>query len=361
LIDVLTEALKGVVVVPETAAWTGPWLSATRTPSLQRVANRPIVCHVLDALLAAGIVDVAVVAPSDATGEIGECISREGPTGLAVRHLVADRLGEGDAALLAAAEFVGDDPCVLHRANGLLGETLLTHIELLHRDAVDALLLVEHGGCDAPRLRLVPPASPCPPAGTDSLLASPGFAGVCLLGAGALARLASSGRTVRLRDFATLARQLARDGGRAQVQAVRGWRHFAGEALDLLDMNRTMLESLDVETTPSAYDGNRFEGPVAIHPTACVSASVIVGPVMIGAGSLITDSYIGPHTSIGERVRIDGAELERSIVLDDASVLHVGGRLVASIVGRHARVFRDFSLPRALRLQVGDGDEVALC
>ncbi len=48
-------------------------------------------------------------------------------------------------------------------------------------------------------------------------------------------------------------------------------------------------------------------------------------------------------------------------MLADASVLHVGGRLVASIVGRHARVFRDFSVPRALRLQVGDGDEVALC
>ncbi len=356
----LTKAVKGVAVVPEHAAWTGPWLSATRTPSLQRVANRPIVCHVLDALLAAGIVDVAVVAPSDVTAEIAECISREGPVGVAVHNLVADRLGEGDAALLAAAEFVGEDPCVLHRANGLLGQALLPHIERRDREGVDALLLVEPGGCDAPRLRLVPPASP-PPLGADSLLASPGFAGVCLLGAGALARLASPQCTARLRDFAALAQQLAHDGGRAQVQVARGWRHFAGEALDLLDMNRTILESLGLETTPSAYDGNRFEGPVAIHPTACVSASVIVGPVMIGAGSLITDSYIGPHTSIGERVRIDGAELERSIVLDDASVLHVGGRLVASIVGRHARVFRDFSIPRALRLQVGDGDEVALC
>jgi hypothetical protein len=42
-------------------------------------------------------------------------------------------------------------------------------------------------------------------------------------------------------------------------------------------------------------------------------------------------------------------------------VMHVGGRLVSSLVGRDARVFRDFSLPRALRLWVGDGDEIALC
>jgi hypothetical protein len=33
---------------------------------------------------------------------------------------------------------------------------------------------------------------------------------------------------------------------------------------------------------------------------------------------------------------------------------------VASIVGREAHIFRDFSMPRALRPKVGDGDEVAL-
>jgi glucose-1-phosphate thymidylyltransferase len=126
-------------------------------------------------------------------------------------------------------------------------------------------------------------------------------------------------------------------------------------------MNRAILDTLDAEATPSPGDGNRFEGNVSIHPTARVTSSIIIGPVMVGADALISDSYIGPYTSIAERVRIEGAELERSIVLAHASVLHVGGRLVASIVGRHARVFRDFSMPRALRLQVSDGDEVALC
>jgi hypothetical protein len=41
--------------------------------------------------------------------------------------------------------------------------------------------------------------------------------------------------------------------------------------------------------------------------------------------------------------------------------MHVGTRLVSSLVGRGAHVFRDFSLPRAMRLCVGEGDEVALC
>jgi glucose-1-phosphate thymidylyltransferase len=92
-----------------------------------------------------------------------------------------------------------------------------------------------------------------------------------------------------------------------------------------------------------------------------VRSSVIVGPTVIGPDTTIADAYIGPYTSVGARARIEGAEIERSIVYSGASILHVGGRIVSSVVGRNARVFRDFSLPRALRLHVGDGTEVALC
>jgi glucose-1-phosphate thymidylyltransferase len=350
---------KGVVVVPNTTRWTGPWLSATRAASLQRVANRPIVCHVLDALRDAGVVEIAVVAPSDVADELVTCIDAEQPADVEVRHLVyePDRTGE---ALLALAEFVGDDACLLHRADGLLGQPLPSLGELLAEESSDALLLLQDDDGEVKRLRLVPQR--VLRTVENGLTPTPnGVAGVCLLGPGVLGRLAKLDPVEQTLDLAVLAQRLAGDGGRVQMRFVHRWRHFAGDALDLLDMNRMVLDALDPEIRVSATDGNRFEGAIAIHPTASVHSSVIIGPVIIGAEALVADSYIGPHTSIAERVRIEGAELERSIVLADASVLHVGGRLVASIVGREARIFRDFSMPRALRLQVGDGDEVALC
>lgn len=117
--------------------------------------------------------------------------------------------------------------------------------------------------------------------------------------------------------------------------------------------------------TPSSPHGsgrdNRIEGRVQIHPTATVTTSVIVGPVVVGEGAEVFNAYIGPYTSIGAQARIEGAEIERSIVSPGASIVHVGARLVSSLVGRGAHVFRDFSLPRAMRLCVGEGDEVALC
>ena len=71
-------------------------------------------------------------------------------------------------------------------------------------------------------------------------------------------------------------------------------------------------------------------------------------------------SYVGPYTSIGRDVLIEGAELEHSIVFPGARIQHLSSRLEASIVGAGARVFREFRLPRALRVTVGDGAEVSL-
>jgi glucose-1-phosphate thymidylyltransferase len=153
------------------------------------------------------------------------------------------------------------------------------------------------------------------------------------------------------------------------IERVDGWRCNRGNVDDLLELNHIALDGLSREPVdgagatapPAVFGGNRIEGYVDVHPTACVQSSVIVGPAAIGPGAQVLDAYIGPYTSIGSDVRIEGAEVERSIILPGASIMHIGGRLVGSVVGRDARVFRDFSLPRALRLNVGDGGEVSLC
>lgn len=345
---------KGVVVIPESTRSAGPWLGATRANSLQRVANRPILCHVLDALSEAGVLETTIVAPADVAAEVSACVALEGPPGLAVDQLVHEDTIAGPT-VAAVRDFVGDAPCVLHRGDGLLGETLFAPCG---EDRPDAVVLVRDGALERRRLRLV---------SVERVVAAPtelplGVAGASVLGPGVLAGLAEACPENQLLDFAAITERVAAAGGSTRVLVAQGWRHFAGDTLDLLDMNRVLLDRLQADSIPETIEeGNRFEGQVSIHPTAHVSSSAIVGPVLIGPHAWISDSYIGPHTSIAERVRIEGAELERSIVLADASVLHVGGRLVASIVGREARIFRDFSMPRALRLQVGDGDEVALC
>ncbi|HST55128.1 MAG TPA: hypothetical protein VLJ42_04430 [Solirubrobacteraceae bacterium] len=352
------------MIVPACVATPGATaLGEPAAAALQRVANRPIVCHVLDELRAAGVTEVALVVASSVSAELQESVNTDGPRDIDISYMSYDEANTLEHALDSAARFVGESPCIVHVADGLLTEPLAPFAELLRENASDLVVLVREGAEDAESIglgtrRLLRLAEDAP---SGTIL---GLAGVCLFGPGALAR-ASGIRwwPDRDLDLVAVAEQLVAGGGRLHVGCVREWRRYTGDPHDLLELNRQMLDALGPDASRSLPSGasNRIEGRVSVHPTAVVQSSVIIGPAIIGAGALVLESYIGPYTSIGADVRIEGAEVERSIILAGASIMHVGGRLVASVVGRDARIFKDFSLPRAMRLNVGDGGEVALC
>jgi glucose-1-phosphate thymidylyltransferase len=149
-------------------------------------------------------------------------------------------------------------------------------------------------------------------------------------------------------------------GGQVGTCGATDWWRFRGGTDALLDGNRFALDGLRADYDPSQVSDSTIQGAVIVHPDASVSSSVVRGPAVIGARARLRDAYVGPYTSIGEDVVVEGAEIEHSVVLPGASISHLGGRLEASVIGPKSRVFRDFRLPRALRLTVGEGAEVCL-
>ena len=81
---------------------------------------------------------------------------------------------------------------------------------------------------------------------------------------------------------------------------------------------------------------------------------------MIGGGAELIDTFIGPYSAIGPAARLEGAEVDHSIVLSGAAIHHLGHRIEASVVGAGAQVARDFGMPTAVRLQVGRYSTVML-
>ena len=96
-----------------------------------------------------------------------------------------------------------------------------------------------------------------------------------------------------------------------------------------------------------------------IEDGARVDGSRIVGPVIIGAGAKVIDSYIGPFTSIAEGCAIADSEVEYSIVLRGASI-HGVRRIEASLVGHDVEVTSAPKVPRAHRLILGDHSRVQI-
>jgi glucose-1-phosphate thymidylyltransferase len=351
----------GLVVV-EDAATGGDVRRSSRALALEHVANRPIAHHVLDILESAGVQDVVVASSAEHADAVRDCMAARGQQdGVQLRYL--DQPGPLDlaGALSLAAPTIGGAPCIVHLASGLLGGPLGPFLDCVRGDAPDVVLFVHQGPAPDGHLS-ASTQEMLHIAELDPKVAGLGIAGVWLLGPDALRHVAAAawkdGNDV---DLTGVAEPIAAVDGSIRVLLVDTWCRYAGDPLDLLELNRTTLDRLVGDRSRPVNNGNRIEGRVRIHEGACVRASVIVGPTVIGPGARITDAYIGPYTSIGPGARVEGAEIERSIVSAGASITHVGGRLVASVVGRDARVFRDFTLPRALRLRVGEGTEVALC
>jgi glucose-1-phosphate thymidylyltransferase len=344
-----------VVVSSETPRGDDESLWATR-----RVANRPIACHAIESLAEAGIERLAVVAPPDELSEIRECLDGELGAGITPTYLAQTHRSDLLGAIRTAAPFVNGDPTVLHVADGLLGQALIGAVPAREEELPDLLLMLHRG--DGSQQGLEP--------STQKLLglteingrgARLALAGVCVFGPALLERAAQTPSHSREPiGIIAIAEHLASTGSRLEASVARCWRRYRGAPADLLELNRIVLDQQIVHGETVEHGDNRIEGRAVIHPTAEVRSSIVLGPCIIGAGARVADSYIGPYTSIGARADIEGAEIVRSIIAEDVRIKHIGGRIEGSTIGRHANIFRDFGLPRALRLHVGDGVEVGL-
>jgi glucose-1-phosphate thymidylyltransferase len=312
-------------------------------------------------MLDAGVCEVALVIPAQARDEVEACIAAEGPVELTSKCFPYDD-DERPEALMAASGFIGDGPCIVHPPDGLLTQPLAGFLGGVRMEAPDLVVLVRKGSGESDSIGLATRRLLRLADEGSAPLAVQGPTGIYVFGSGGLSRAIEAGwRTESEPDLVTVAERLVEIGGAVHVEYVSGSLRCTGKSADLLEMNRVVLDELEPQLEPIAGADNRIEGSVVVHSSACVESSVIIGPAIVGPGALVVESYIGPYTSIGAHSHIEGAEVERSIILSGASIMHVGGRLVASVVGRDARVARDFSLPRAMRLNVGDGGEVVLC
>ena len=138
----------------------------------------------------------------------------------------------------------------------------------------------------------------------------------------------------------------------------RGWWIDTGKKDDMLEANRLILEELTAQQLGSVDESSRLIGKVIIEAGAEVINSTIRGPAIIGEGTRIVNSYVGPFTAIYHHCTIQNSEIEHSIVLEHCSINDLPGRLCDSLIGRHVEVSRSTMRPSAYRLVLGDHSHV---
>jgi glucose-1-phosphate thymidylyltransferase len=328
--------VQKALLLAGTPAGQTPWPSVPAGPRhLVPVANRPILFHALASLEEAGVRDLVIAVEPESADATAAAVRRAGTTDMVVDCRMWEPGTGLSGAVAVARDFVSDEPVLVQLADALVGERIRPHVAAFEREELDLLTL------------RLPGADPTPAVGRD---------GLHVLNHRAVSWLADDAGDA-MEDVTAGLRAL---GARVRVQPVDGCLPCHGGEDSLLDGNRQLLERLKRSVNPLAYPTCELQGPVRIHPTATLEHCLVRGPATIGPGCWLSDAYVGPYTSIGAGVRIDGSQVEHSIVLDGAQLKHVGPRLESSVIGRGARIDRSFALPTAMRVSVGDGARITL-
>ena len=148
------------------------------------------------------------------------------------------------------------------------------------------------------------------------------------------------------------------NGYRVEASIVGSWWKDTGKPEDILEANRLILDDIKAGNKGTAKN-SKIIGRVVVDSGTAISNSIVKGPCCIGQDCTITDSYIGPYTSIGNGCQIKETEIEDSIVMDGSMIMNAG-RIVDSLLGRNVRIMESNGKPKGSRLIIGDNSDIKL-
>lgn len=357
-------AMKALILAGGAGTRLRP-ITHTSAKQLVPVANKPILFYGLEEMARAGVREVGIIV-GDTRDEIMAAVGDGSRWGIDVTYIPQDApLGLAHCVLIAR-DFLGDDEFVMYLGDNLLEQGLNKFVEGFVADRGDAAAqillkqvpdpqrfgIAELDG-DGNVVRLV--EKPAEPASDLALV------GVYLFDRRIHEAVAAIDPSARGELEITDAIQWLVDQGYTVRQRVlEGWWIDTGKLTPLLEANRLILEKLESRCDGKVDGTSSIEGRVVIERGAEIVNSTVRGPAIIGEGTRVTDSYIGPFSAIAGDCEITHSEIDHSVVMEHSRIVDAGTRIVDSLLGRYAEVFRSQQKPRAVRLMLGDHSLVDL-
>ncbi|MEU6161732.1 glucose-1-phosphate thymidylyltransferase [Streptomyces sp. NPDC047130] len=339
-------------------------ITHTSAKQLVPVANKPVLFYGLESIADAGITEVGIIV-GDTADEIRAAVGDGSRFGLSVTYIPQEKpLGLAHAVLIAR-DFLGDDDFVMYLGDNFIVGGIDDIVEDFRGSRPDAQILLTKvpdprafgvAVLDAEGQVVALEEKPERPQSDLALV------GVYLF----TSRIHDAVRAIEPSwrgelEITHAIQRLIDDRAAVRSTVIQGYWKDTGNVVDMLEVNRMVLESLESRTDGEVDAESETVGRVVVEPGARVTRSRIVGPAIIGAGTQVSDSYIGPFTSVGENCTVSDSELEFSIVLRDAAIRGVG-RIESSLIGRHAEVTTQTApgVPSAHRLVLGDHSKVRI-
>ncbi len=343
-------------------------LTHTSNKHLIPIANKPMIHYALEAVAAAGIRDVGIVLNPDTGEEIRRALGGGAPWGLAITYVLQEAPLGLAHVIRAAEEYLRREPFVFFLGDNVVVGGIRQFVERFQARGDHCHLVLAHvrdpqrfGVAEVRGEQIVRVVEK--PLQTTSNFAvtgiyvydAPIFEAVHAIRPSARGELEISDAHQYLLD----------QGFRVGFSEITGWWKDTGKPEDLLEANRVVLDQVLDAAGPvirgEVDAASDVAGKVVVEEGAKVVASQIRGPAIIGGGSVVERSYIGPFTSVGRRCVIRNSELEYSILFEDTQILDADVRIERSLLGREVLIRRGNSRPKTQKFILGDQSTIELC
>jgi len=355
--------LKGLVLSGGRGTRLRP-LTHTAAKQLVPVGNRPILFHVLDNLMNAGIEEVGIVISPETGNAVREAVGTGKSWGMKIEYILqSEPLGLAHAVRVAQP-FLSADSFVMYLGDNLIGSGIRAYREKFEKSTARASILlkevenpssfgiaeVDGDGCV---VRLVEK-----PKAPKSNLALVGIYFFTAAIHQAIEKIKPSWRGEL--EITDAIQALLENGGTVLSDRIDAWWLDTGKKDDLLTANTVVLDEWVSRQIDGEIDAqSQVTGRVRLGRGSRVVRGTVRGPVVIGDNVLIENSFIGPFTSIGNGCRIVTSVLEHCVLLENARIERVD-RLEDSLIGKNSVVLKDVKSHQAYRLMIGDDSEVLL-
>ncbi len=331
--------MKAIVLCAGKATRLRP-LSHSTPKHLIPLGNREILSYVLLQIADAGIREVGIIISPDTGARIREAIGDGAAWGLDVQYITQEVPGGLAHAVKVSRHFLGDSDFLMFLGDNLIeggvapllkgfceskpdGLVLLREVEDPRRFGVAEL--DEHGHV----VRLV--EKPKEPKSNLALV------GAYVFTSAVHEAIDQIGPSWRGELEITDAIQKLLDTGKIVVSHIlKGWWLDTGTKADILEANRVLLGAVGKTGGMTPVPG-LAACEVGVSCDASVSGCRIEEPVSVAADCVLKDCCVGPYVSLGKGVRVTGATITNSIVMEGAEI--VGSFTVEeSIVGSRSRI-----------------------
>lgn len=338
-------------------------LTNTVPKHLLPVGNKPILFHVLDYIVEAGIEDIGIVVSPDSDACIREAIG-DGRQWQAGITFVSQSEPQGLAhAVKVAQGFLGESPFLMFLGDNLIQEGIKDFLDEFRVSNVDASILLKEvtdprafGVAEIDSSGKVTHMAEKPQEPKSNLA----IIGVYLFTPEihkAIAQIRPSWRGEL--EITDAIQRLLEMGKEIRSHLLRGWWLDIGSNEGLIEANRVVLDAFLKRDIRGEVDSqSRIVGRVQIGEGTSLESSNIRGPVLIGADCRIVNSVVRPFTNIRDGTVVEDSTLERSLVLENCHISRVKS-LVNSVIGSNSVLTGRQRTSRRLSVFIGDDCKVA--